>query len=227
MIGPRLAVADRCFRQQLLVRVRRWRCGKPDVSFRRSSTSLKLGGSTPASSARGARAMPRGPCRAYRRAFTIAGKKLLTVHAKWIGRYEVTALLRRTAAARVCLCKAAQKAGFNDLVEGGKVSFDVRRKSRQASGGKSAGEMRIDVRTLVAIMIMVLMATSSAFARKASQHHSKRAAPNHHSTTKTDPGGVARDPNDIELDRKIGSICRGWTLSSIERSGVFAGGVNS
>jgi hypothetical protein len=55
----------------------------------------------------------------------------------------------------------------------------------------------------------VLMATSSAFARKASQHHSKRAAPNHHSTTKTDPGGVARDPADVELDRKIGSICRG------------------
>ena len=114
-----------------------------------------------------------------------------------------------TAAARVCLCKAAQKAGFNDLVEGGKVSFDVRRKSRQASGGKSAGEMRIEVRTLVAIMIMVLMATSSAFARKASQHHSKRAAPNHHSAAKPDPGGGARDPNDIELDRKIGSICRG------------------
>jgi hypothetical protein len=56
---------------------------------------------------------------------------------------------------------------------------------------------------------MVLMATSSAFARKASQHHSKRAAPNHHSTTKTDPVGVARDPTDVELDRKIGSICRG------------------
>ena len=70
-------------------------------------------------------------------------------------------------------------------------------------------EVRIEVRTLVAIMIMVLMATSSAFARKASQHHSKPAAPNHHSTTKTDPGGVAREPADVELDRKIGSICRG------------------
>jgi hypothetical protein len=62
---------------------------------------------------------------------------------------------------------------------------------------------------LVAIMIMMLMATSSAFARKASHYHSKRAGPNHHSTTKTDPGGVARDPADVELDRKIGSICRG------------------
>jgi hypothetical protein len=53
------------------------------------------------------------------------------------------------------------------------------------------------------------MATTSAFARKASQHHSKRSALNHHSTTKTDPGGVARDPADVALDRKIGSICRG------------------
>ena len=26
---------------------------------------------------------------------------------------------------------------------------------------------------------------------------------------KTDPVGVARDPTDVELDRKIGSICRG------------------
>jgi hypothetical protein len=74
---------------------------------------------------------------------------------------------------------------------------------------KPAGEVRIKVRTLVAVTIMVLIATSSAFARKASQHHSKRPAPNHHSTTKTDPGGVARDPADVALDRKIGSICRG------------------
>jgi hypothetical protein len=65
------------------------------------------------------------------------------------------------------------------------------------------------MRRLITILIVVLMAPSSAFARKASQDHSKRAAPNHHSTTKTDPGGVARDPADVELDRKIGSICRG------------------
>jgi len=65
------------------------------------------------------------------------------------------------------------------------------------------------MRTLVAILIVVLTATSSAFARKASQHHSKRAPPNHHSTIKTDPGGAARDPADVALDRKIGSICRG------------------
>jgi hypothetical protein len=69
--------------------------------------------------------------------------------------------------------------------------------------------MRIEVRTLTAILIVVLIATSSAFARKASQHHSKRAAPNHQSTNKADPGGVARDPADVALDRKIGSICRG------------------
>jgi hypothetical protein len=65
------------------------------------------------------------------------------------------------------------------------------------------------MRTLIAILIVAIMATSSAFARKISQHHSKRAAPNHHSTTKTDPGGVARDPADVALDRKIGNICRG------------------
>jgi hypothetical protein len=64
------------------------------------------------------------------------------------------------------------------------------------------------VQTPVAILIVVLIATSSAFARKASHDHAKRAAP-HHSTTKIDPGGVTRDPADLELDRKIGSICRG------------------
>jgi hypothetical protein len=66
------------------------------------------------------------------------------------------------------------------------------------------------VRTLIAIMMVALMASSSAFARKASHHHSKRtAAPKHQSATKTDSGDVARDPADVELDRKIGSICRG------------------
>jgi hypothetical protein len=65
------------------------------------------------------------------------------------------------------------------------------------------------VRTLIATVMVVLMATSSAFAGKASQHHSKRSALNDHSTTKIDPGGAARDPADVALDRKIGSICRG------------------
>src|SRR3981081_4064231 len=68
---------------------------------------------------------------------------------------------------------------------------------------------RIEVRMLIAIMMVALLASSSAFARKASQHHSKRVAPKHQSTTKTDPGGVARDPNDVALDRKIGNICKG------------------
>ena len=40
-------------------------------------------------------------------------------------------------------------------------------------------------------------------------HHSKRAAAKHQLTTKTGPGGVARHPDDVALDRKIGRICRG------------------
>jgi hypothetical protein len=66
------------------------------------------------------------------------------------------------------------------------------------------------MRTLIAIFLAALMASSTASARKASHHHSKRAAaPKHQLTTKTDPGGVARHPDDVALDRKIGSICRG------------------
>jgi hypothetical protein len=57
-------------------------------------------------------------------------------------------------------------------------------------------------------LIVMLMATSSAFARKA-HHHSNRAATKHQSATKSDRGGVKRHPDDIALDRKIGSICRG------------------
>jgi hypothetical protein len=76
--------------------------------------------------------------------------------------------------------------------------------------GKPADEVRTEVRTLIAIIMVSLMATSTAFARKTSHHHSKRAAaPKHKSATKTDPGGVARHPDDVALDRKIGSICRG------------------
>jgi hypothetical protein len=61
------------------------------------------------------------------------------------------------------------------------------------------------MRTLIAITIVALMATSPAFARK----HSKRTAPNHQLATKADHGGVERHPDDVALDRKIGSICRG------------------
>jgi len=54
------------------------------------------------------------------------------------------------------------------------------------------------VRTLIAIMMVALLASSSAFARKASQHHSKRVAPKHQSTTKK-PIRVASHaiPNDV------------------------------
>ena len=41
------------------------------------------------------------------------------------------------------------------------------------------------MRTLIAIVIVSLVATSTAFARKASHHHFKRAAPKHQSATKT------------------------------------------
>jgi hypothetical protein len=59
-------------------------------------------------------------------------------------------------------------------------------------------------------IVLALMVTSSAFARKAS-HHSKHAAvaSKHQPAPKTDPGGVQRHPDDVALDRKIGSICRG------------------
>ena len=54
------------------------------------------------------------------------------------------------------------------------------------------------MRTLIAIMMVALLASSSAFARKASHHHFKRAAPKHQSA---DRGGVQRDPADVELER--------------------------
>jgi hypothetical protein len=68
--------------------------------------------------------------------------------------------------------------------------------------------MRLRALSLMAIMIVVLMAASSAFARKASHHRHKRAAATHQST-RPDPGRVQRHPEDVALDRKIGSICRG------------------
>jgi hypothetical protein len=63
------------------------------------------------------------------------------------------------------------------------------------------------MRTLIAIIIVVLMTVSSALARKAPHHHSKRNK--ELSVTRTDPGGAMRHPDDVALDRKIGSICRG------------------
>jgi hypothetical protein len=65
------------------------------------------------------------------------------------------------------------------------------------------------VRTLIAIIMVSLMATPTAFARKASHHHFKRAVPKQQAVTKADPGGVQRHPDDVAFDRRIGSICRG------------------
>jgi hypothetical protein len=48
--------------------------------------------------------------------------------------------------------------------------------------------------------MVLLMASSSAFARKASHHHLKRSA-KHQLATKPDPGGAQRHPDDVALDR--------------------------
>ena len=65
------------------------------------------------------------------------------------------------------------------------------------------------MRKLLAIMIAVLMAASPALARKATHHHPKQRTPKHQPVVTTDRGGAERHPDDIALDRKIGSICRG------------------
>jgi hypothetical protein len=75
--------------------------------------------------------------------------------------------------------------------------------------GKPADEVRIEVRTLVAIMIMVLMATSSAFARKTSHHNFKRAAIDRQPATKPNSGAL----NAIQTTSRL-----------IERSEAFAAG---
>jgi hypothetical protein len=68
--------------------------------------------------------------------------------------------------------------------------------------------VRLEVRTLAAIVIVALLASSPALARKA-HHYSNRAVKHQSATKKADRGGVERHPDDIALDRKIGSICRG------------------
>lgn len=65
------------------------------------------------------------------------------------------------------------------------------------------------MRKLFAIMIVALMAASPALARKATHHHHKQRTSKHQPAVTTDRGGAARHPDDIALDRKIGSICRG------------------
>jgi hypothetical protein len=64
------------------------------------------------------------------------------------------------------------------------------------------------MRALIAVLIVVL-AASPAFARKASHHHFRRHAAKHPTITNVDRGGALRHPDDVALDRKIGSICRG------------------
>jgi hypothetical protein len=53
--------------------------------------------------------------------------------------------------------------------------------------------------------VVSLMEMSTAFARKRRINIRSAPAPKHQSVTKTDPGGVARHPDDVELDRKVGS----------------------
>jgi hypothetical protein len=58
-------------------------------------------------------------------------------------------------------------------------------------------------------IVVALMAASSASARKASHHSKHTMASKHRPAPKIDPGDVQRHPDDVALDRKIGSICRG------------------
>ena len=65
------------------------------------------------------------------------------------------------------------------------------------------------MRTFIAILIGALIATSPALARKSSRHHSAHAVPKHRAEVRTGPVDVPRHPDDVAIDRKIGSICRG------------------
>jgi hypothetical protein len=64
------------------------------------------------------------------------------------------------------------------------------------------------MRVLVAVLIVVI-ASAPVFARKATHHRYKRDAVKHATITNVDRGGTPRHPDDVALDRKIGSICRG------------------
>jgi hypothetical protein len=67
------------------------------------------------------------------------------------------------------------------------------------------------MRKLLAIMIVMLTAASPALARKPTHHHHhhKLRASKPQPVVTSDRGGAQRHPDDIALDRKIGSICRG------------------
>jgi hypothetical protein len=61
----------------------------------------------------------------------------------------------------------------------------------------------------VVTIIATLMATSPAFSRKARHHRAKHPAAAARTVKTNDGGGIQRHPDDIALDRRIGSICRG------------------
>ena len=63
------------------------------------------------------------------------------------------------------------------------------------------------MRVLIAVLIVVL-AAAPVFARKATHHRYKRDAAKN-APTNVDRGGTPRHPDDVALDRKIESICRG------------------
>ena len=64
------------------------------------------------------------------------------------------------------------------------------------------------MRVLVALLIVVI-ASAPVFARKATRHRHNRDGAKHTTIKRSDRGGTPRHPDDIALDRKIGSICRG------------------
>lgn len=65
------------------------------------------------------------------------------------------------------------------------------------------------MRTFFVVTIAVVMATSPAFSRKARHHRAKHPAAAAQTVKTNDGGGFKRHPDDVALDRKIGSICRG------------------
>jgi len=58
-------------------------------------------------------------------------------------------------------------------------------------------------------MLIVVLAAAPVLARKATHHRYRRDAAMNPTVTKVDRGGTPRHPDDVALDRKIGSICRG------------------
>ena len=64
------------------------------------------------------------------------------------------------------------------------------------------------MRALVAVLILVL-AAAPVLAREASHHRHKRGKLEDATITNVDRGGTPCRPDDVALDRKIGSICRG------------------